>query len=126
MKPSEVRAEITRIKGSMKLENILIEAREKRMNDEVFDSRIAEQEEIIAEAEEMMAIIQNQRHNAPDEIAKIKQHMQWEKKRLAVLENFEKIERLKSIVQKLSTISKEMTNGKAHSNTQAQGHDRNS
>ena len=117
MKPTEVKLEIVRIKKNMILEDSLVRIQMRYMDEDNFKERVSKQEKIIAEAAASIRKIRHQRKNAILEIGKIEQHMRWEKRRLVVLNNFENIERLKSMADKIETMSKEMIkHGEEHSN----------
>lgn len=106
MTPSEVKALISRIKENMVEERILIKAHQRYRDEKNYSERMAKQRKIAAEATEAMILIQKEYDDSPGIIAKIEQKMKREKKRLVVLKNHEKIERLKKMAHKLATISK--------------------
>jgi len=108
MKPAEVKTEITKIRKNLVLEDWWTKVHMGYMDEKNFNERMAKQKAIIAEAAAAIRKIRSQRKNAIYEIGKIEQHRRWEKKRLVVLENFERIERLKEMASKIDTISKEL------------------
>jgi len=113
MKPAQVRDKIKRIKEQKVVEAILIKTHERYRDEENYKERIAKQRAIIAEAENNIAIIQKEYNDAHIEIAKIKQNARYENKVLAILVNYEKIEKLKEIIRKLQ----EVQNGKEYRNS---------
>lgn len=116
MKPAEVKTEITKIKKNLVLEDWWTKVHVGYMDEKNFNEQIAEQQAIIAEAAAVIRKIRDRRKNAIYEIGKIEQHRRWEKRRLVVLENFEKIERLKEMADKIETISKEIECQEAKNN----------
>ena len=118
MKPAEVRDKIKRFKEHMALERICIKHCERERDQQNHDERIAKQKGIIKEAEKAIAKIRHQRKIAPAEIAETKRHMRWEMKELIKLENYVKIEKLKEVVALIEAMSKEMSDGEEHNNTE--------
>lgn len=106
MTPSEIKECIARIKENMVEEKALINTYRRYRDEENYSERTAKQRKIIAEAIESLTLIQREYDDSPDKIAKIEQKMKRENKRLVVLNNYEKIERLKKAVGKLSEIRK--------------------
>lgn len=107
MTPSEVKALISRIKENMVLERILIKTHQRYRDEKNYNERMAKQRKIVAEATEALALIQREYDDSPGIIAKIERKMKRENKRLVVLNNYERIERLKKTVHKLATMMKE-------------------
>ncbi len=123
MTPSEVKEYISRIKENMVEERVLIKAYQRDRDEKNYIERTAKQRKIIAEAVESLALIQREYDDSPDKIAKIEQKMKRENKRLVVLNNYERIERLKKIFHQLATTSKEIDDGKTNSDTPGQRQD---
>ncbi len=123
MTPSEVKEYISRIKENMVEERVLIKAYQRDRDEKNYIERTAKQRKIIAEAVKSLALIQREYDDSPDKIAKIEQKMKRENKRLVVLNNYERIERLKKIFHQLATTSKEIDDGKTSSDTPGQRQD---
>ncbi len=117
MKPQRVKEQIARIKEQMRVEEILIKTHERYRDTENHGERVAKQKTIIMEAEKAIAVIRHEYERALREISKIKLNMRWEEKRLIVLENWEKIEKLKKMAKELETVRKETDDGEERDNT---------
>jgi len=77
-----------------------------------FDSMMAEQDAIIAEAENRKLEIQEAFYKAPDELKKLEKLEKFKKKRLTYLRNLKLIDRLKTTVTELTQLSKEVQSEK--------------
>jgi len=104
MKPAEIRDKIKRIKEQKTVEEILVKTHERYKDERNYQERIGKQLAIIAEAELVIDIIQQEYKQADIEIAKIKQNARHENKTLVELVNYEKIQKLKETIRKLQEI----------------------
>jgi len=102
MKPNEIQKEIARIAEHAKTLMILLNDWAVRSSQEDYDERMVVQDAIIAEAEKVKADIQLQHDKAPKEMNTIERSLRYRKKRLAILKNYRKIEKLKEIQHKLA------------------------
>lgn len=114
MKPTEVKAKIKRYRDKLKLDEIMIENYERDKSKENSKERIKKQQAIVLEAQQAIAKIRHRRKTAAKKISKIKQSSRYTKRQLVELENYEKIEQLKKIVELLR---KETKDGEANSDT---------
>ena len=111
-KPARIREEIKNIKEQKAVEDVLIKTYTRYKDERNYQERIGTQLAIITEAWLTIDIIQQEYENANTEIEKITKNAKYDDKRLAVLKNHEKIEKLKAIIVQLQ----EVENGEKYDN----------
>lgn len=104
------REEIKFLEEAIAFSKLCIKNLKQRMKAPEYESKLAEQDAIIAEAEKKKQEITEAFNKAPAELKATERLLRFKKKRLAYLKNLKLINRLKNTVTELAELSKEVPN----------------